>query len=101
MNFTHRSMIFDKGRLGIMLTSMFLGLISVANGSYAQDAGQKPNQHGSEPVLRKRAGTMAYEKLLSVADALIKNGKPADPCGKAKSGVVCCSIMPVKGDLIT
>ena len=78
MNFTHRSMIFDKGRLGIMLTSMFLGLISVANGSYAQDAGQKPNQHGSEPVLRKRAGTMAYEKLLSVADALIKNGKPAD-----------------------
>jgi outer membrane protein len=67
-----------NSRVGIMLTSMFFGLMSAASGAYAQETAQKSSQLGAEPVAQKPTGNADYEKLLDEADALIKNGKPAD-----------------------
>jgi outer membrane protein len=68
----------DKSRVGIMLTSMLLGLIAAASGAYAQEVGQKVSQHGAKPVAQKTAGIADYEKLLGEADTLIRNGQPAE-----------------------
>ncbi len=78
MNATNSRVLYDKSRVGIMLTSMFFGLVSAASGAYAQETGQKSSQRGAEPVAQKQAEIADYEKLLNEADALIKNGKPAD-----------------------
>jgi outer membrane protein len=75
---TNSRVLYDKSRVGIMLTSMFFGLMSAASGAYAQETGQKPSQHGAKPVAQKPAGITDYEELLGEADAMIKNGKPAD-----------------------
>ena len=56
MNVTTSRVLCDKSRVGIMLTSMLLGLIAAASGAYAQEAGQKPSQHGAKPVAQKTAG---------------------------------------------
>lgn len=64
-----------NSRVGIMLTSMFFGLMSAASGAYAQETVQK-SKYGAEPVTQKPAGIANYEKLLDEADTLIKNGKP-------------------------
>jgi outer membrane protein len=78
MNATNSVILFEKGRFGIMATSILLGLISAASGAYAQETGQKSSQHGTEPVAQKRAEIAAFEKLMVEADALVKSGKPAD-----------------------
>jgi outer membrane protein len=78
MSVTTDRIFCDRGRFGIMLTSMLLGLIAAASGAYAQEAGQKANQHGAKPVAQKTAGIADYEKLLGEADTLIKSGKPAE-----------------------
>jgi tetratricopeptide (TPR) repeat protein len=66
-----------NNRVGIMLTSMFFGLMSAASASYAQETAQK-SRHVAEPVGQKPAGIAEYEMLLDEADALVKNGKPED-----------------------
>ncbi len=78
MNAINNRFLYDKSRVGIMLTSVFFGLMSAACGTYAQETGQKSGRQGIEPITQKPAGIADYEKLLDEADALIKNGKPAD-----------------------
>jgi outer membrane protein len=66
-----------NSRVGIMLTSMFLGLMSATSGTHAQETAQK-SRNRAEPVAQKQAGNADYEKLLSKADELINNGKPEE-----------------------
>jgi tetratricopeptide (TPR) repeat protein len=66
-----------NSRVGIMLTSMLLGLMSAASGVHAQETIQK-SRNRSEPVAQKQAGNADFEKLLSKADELIDNGKPEE-----------------------
>lgn len=58
-------------------TWIFFCLLTVASGTYAQEAGQKARQR-AEPVVQHQLRGDAFEKLLSDADALIKSGKPAE-----------------------
>lgn len=79
---TNSHKLYKKGQVEIMvflimLISMFLGLMIVACGAYAQEAEQKTRQR-AEPVAQKPVGIEAYEKLLVEADVLVKSGKPAD-----------------------
>jgi tetratricopeptide (TPR) repeat protein len=55
---------------------IFIGLLTVACGAYAQDTGQKVRQR-SEPLRRDQTEVDSLEKLLRDADALIRSGKPA------------------------
>jgi len=78
MNATNSRVLCDKSRIGIMLTSMIVGMMSAACGAYAQETGQKPSQQGFGPVTQKQVGSADIEKLLDEADVLIRSGKPAD-----------------------
>lgn len=78
MNVINGRAIFEKSRAGIMLTSFLFGLISSASGAYAQEIQHKSSQRGTEPAAQKPALISADENLLDEADALVKNGKPAD-----------------------
>jgi len=60
----------------IPLIWVFIGLLTVACGAYAQETGQKVRQR-SEPLPRDQTKIASYEKLLRDTDALIKSGKPA------------------------
>lgn len=78
MNAINSRTSYEKSRVGIMLASMFFGFLSAASGAYAQETAQKTRQAGAEPVAQKPTETAAYEKLLDRAEALVKNGNPAD-----------------------
>jgi outer membrane protein len=78
MNANNIRAFFDKSRIGIMLTSMFVSLMSTTCGAYAQETGQKPSQPGTGPISQKQVEFADIEKLLNEADTLIRSGKPAD-----------------------
>ncbi|HTN95100.1 MAG TPA: tetratricopeptide repeat protein [Gallionella sp.] len=78
MNAISSRFLYDKSRVGIMLTSVCFGLMSAACGAYAQETGQRSGRHGIEPITQKPAGIADYGKQLDEADTLIKNGNPAD-----------------------
>jgi tetratricopeptide (TPR) repeat protein len=56
---------------------LFFGLLTATSGIYAQEAAQKARQP-AESAVRNPDGMDSYEQQLRDADALIKNGKPAD-----------------------
>jgi hypothetical protein len=74
MNAINTRIFCDKSRFGIMLTSMFLGLMSAASPAYAQEAGQKARQRADMVRQNPDVSGAAYEKILLDADALIKSG---------------------------
>jgi hypothetical protein len=74
-NATNSCNLYKKGCVGIMATSIFFGLMPVVSEVYAQEATSKLLQH-IEPVAQDSADV--YGKLLTDAEELIKQGKPAD-----------------------
>ncbi len=75
--------LYEKERAAIMVflvmaASIFSGLISVAGEVYAQEVEQKIPRPAEPDFQNLSVIGAAYEKLLLDADALIKNGKPAD-----------------------
>jgi hypothetical protein len=74
MNAINSRVLYDKSRFGIMLTSMFFGLMSAASAVYAQEAGQKTRQRADMVHQNPDVTGAAYEKILLEADALIKSG---------------------------
>jgi outer membrane protein len=75
-NVTSSSNLYEKGWVGVMLTSAFFGLMSAASEVDALEATQKLPR--VEPAAQSQSVNGAYDKLLIDAEALIKSGKPAD-----------------------
>ena len=81
-NVTNSRNLNEKGRVGIMaflimVTSIFLGLMTATSEAYAQEAVKKSRLRADMVQQNPNVTGAAYEKLLFDADVLIKGGDAA------------------------